>query len=201
MSHRRHQSGLTLIEVLVVVTVAALLLALGMPSFTTGMQNREIRTAANAIQNGLQLARTEALRRNRVVKFELLEQNSWRVGCSPADSTVIDGEEVCPATIQARDAKEGSTRAEVELAELVAGTSTPVATPKFEGDIEFTPLGRTTDGTLPAGSVAVYRVSNPGGGSCAADGGEMRCLAVSVTAAGQVRMCDPAAAAGDPRAC
>jgi hypothetical protein len=31
--------------------------------------------------------------------------------------------------------------------------------------------------------------------------GEMRCLAILVTTAGQIRMCDPAVAAPDPRAC
>ena len=55
---------------------------------------------------------------------------------------------------------------------------------------------------LPPGNLATFQVTNPMGGTCAADGGEMRCLSVVVTSAGQVRMCDPAVTAStDPRKC
>jgi type IV fimbrial biogenesis protein FimT len=193
---------MSLIEVMVAVTIAALLLALGAPSFVSGMQNRQIRTAADAIQNGLQLARTEALRRNRVVRFQLGTETSWTVGCATPDTTVEAGEQVCPETIQKREGAEGSQRANVLPVQLVASTGAPASSPVFTGSLGFTPLGRLTSDTLPGGNVAEYQVSNPAAGTCAADGGEMRCLSVRVTASGQIRMCDPAVtAAGDPRAC
>lgn len=198
----RVQAGMGLIEVMVAITIAALLLALGVPSFTSAMQNRQIRTAADAIQNGLQLARTEALRRNRVVLFQLGAETTWTVGCATPDTTVEAGEQVCPETIQKREGAEGSQRASVQAVQLVATTGTPASTPVFTGNLGFTPLGRLTDGTLPGGNVAEYQVSNPGAGTCVADGGEMRCLSVRVTTTGQIRMCDPAVTtAGDPRAC
>lgn len=198
----RRQDGMSLIEVMVGLTLAAILLALAAPSFSTGMQNRQIRTAAEAIQNGLTYARTEALRRNRNVQFELQDPNGWRVGCEVEDTTLIDGEEACPATMQTREALEGSMNAVVESVETVtSATGAASGTATFEGDVGFTPLGRTTGATLPAGQVASYRISNPTGGDCVAAGGPMRCLWVVVTSAGQVRMCDPAVAAGDSRAC
>jgi type IV fimbrial biogenesis protein FimT len=199
---RSEQAGMGLIEVMVAITVAALLLALGVPSFTTGMQNRQIRTAADAIQNGLQLARTEALRRNRVVRFQLGTETSWTVGCATPDPTIEGGEQICPATIQKREGAEGSQRADVQAVQLDATSGAPAGSPVFAGNLNFTPLGRLTSDTLPGGNVAEYQVSNPGAGTCAADGGEMRCLSIRVTASGQIRMCDPAVStAGDPRAC
>ncbi len=192
-----------LIEVMIALTLAAILLALAAPSFTTGMQNRQIRAAAEAIQNGLTYARTEALRRNRVVQFELRDPSGWRVGCETEDTTTdASGEQACPGTLQTRDAQEGSPNAAVAPVQTAnTPNGTVASTPVFLGTLGFTPLGRTTAGSLPAGSVATFRITNPNGGACVADGGPMRCLWVAVTAAGQVRMCDPAVAAGDPRAC
>jgi type IV fimbrial biogenesis protein FimT len=191
----------SLIEVLIGLTLVAVLLSLATPSFVTAMQNRQIRTAAEAIQSGLQFARTEALRRNRIVRFELASTNDWVVGCDTPDTTMVGTEEACPATLQARTAAEGSSNASVAPIQMVAATGTEASSPVFTGNLSFTPLGRVTPGTLPGGNIAQYQVTNPAGGSCAADGGEMRCLIVEVSSTGLVRMCDPAVAAGDPRAC
>ena len=195
------QRGMSMIEVMIAITLAAILLALGAPSFFTGAQSRQIRTAAEAIQTGLQLAKTEALRRNRNVKFQLQDGNSWTVGCETPDETVVDGQKVCPGTIQLRNKAEGSSNATTAFSEVVASTGSAAATPVFAGDVPFTPLGRATTDTIGLGNNAIFQVSNPAGGACIAGGGEMRCLNVVVGAGGQVRMCDPAVAAGDPRAC
>lgn len=197
---RRPQRGMTLIELMVGVTLMALLITLAMPSFFEGMQNRQIRTAAESIQNGLTLARAEALRRNRTVKFELVSATGWRVGCDPVDTTVVDGEENCPETLQTRNAAEGSANAAVANVQL-DGAGAEVTGGVFAGALRFTPLGRVTVDTLPGGHRAAFRVTNPNGGTCQADGGEMRCLSVMVTSNGQVRMCDPKTTAPDPRAC
>lgn len=205
MGRRTRQRGMSLVEVMIAVTLAAILLALGAPSFFTGAQSRQIRTAAEAIQTGVQLAKTEALRRNRNVKFELRDGNSWTVGCENVDDTMEGGEQLCPEKIQTREKSEGSTNAIVAFSEIVPSTGAAAGTAIFNGTLTFTPLGRVvTSGagaTLGPGNNAIFKVTNPGGGACVADGGEMRCLSVVVSAGGQVRMCDPAVAAGDPRAC
>lgn len=197
-SHR--QRGMTLIELLIGLALVAMLILMAVPSFTTAAHNRQIRSAADAIQNGLTLARTEALRRNRTVKFEIAGAGGWLVGCDPVDATVVDGEENCPGTLQTRNAADGSANAVLANVQLDAAGA-EVGTPVFTGTLRFTALGRMTPDTLPGGHRAVFRVTNPNGGACQAAGGDMRCLNVVVTSTGQVRMCDPAAAAGDPRAC
>jgi len=197
------QQGFSLIELMVGITLAAILMALAFPSIQSGMQNRQIRAAADAVQNGLQVARTEALRRNRNVKFQLGTGNSWVVGCETVDTGTdpVTGEVNCPATIQSRDQQEGSATATVATSQLVSDGSTP-ATTTFTDKVSFTPLGRTTSGTLPAGNLALFDITNPVAGTCAASGGEMRCLRVVVSATGQIRMCDPAVTAStDPRKC
>lgn len=196
------QRGFGLIELMVAITVVGLLLALGLPSFVTGGQNRQIRTAADSVQAGLQYARSEALRRNRVVKFEMRPQNSWTVGCDPVDTTVENGQEVCPAVLQTREGSEGSRQADVAVAEVTSGTTTTASTVVFTGSLKFTPLGRVTTDSLGAGNIAMFTVTNPGAGTCVADGGEMRCLRIVATAGGLIRSCDPAVTiAGDPRRC
>jgi len=194
-----------LIELMIGVALAALLLTLALPSFQTGAQNRQIRNAADAIQNGLQIARTEALRRNRDVQFKLQTTtgSAWTVGCVTPDDTVDSstGEVKCPTTIQTRESQGSSSNASVATSQLTSAGSA-VSTTTFTDTVGFTPLGRTTDATLPAGTMALFDVSNPAGGTCAAAGGEMRCLRVVVTNFGQVRMCDPAVTAStDPRKC
>ena len=170
------QRGFSLIEVMVTITVVALLLALGLPSFSTGMQNRQIRTAAGAIQNG------------------------YTVGC--ADNIGPDGQPICPDPLQKREANEGSVNAQTAPVQWSIASNAAAGSPVFTGNLKFTPLGRVTDDTLPAGNQAIFQVSNPGGGNCAAAGGEMRCLSVIVTKYGQIRTCDPAvSASSDPRHC
>ena len=50
-----------------------MLLAAAAPSFSDWIRNTRIRTAAEAFQNGLQLARAEAVRRNAWVRFQITD--------------------------------------------------------------------------------------------------------------------------------
>jgi type IV fimbrial biogenesis protein FimT len=200
------QHGMSLIEVMIGVAIFALLLSFAAPSFRTFIQNGHIRNAAEAIQNGLNLARAEAVRRNTSVQFVLGSGSSWTVGCATAIADVDgDGADDCPATIQARSEAEGSTNAAVATSEVVAATNAAVGTPVFTTTLAFNGLGRGT--TLPAANNAIFAISNPGGGTCATvngSGGSMRCLRVVVTPGGQIRMCDPArpvTTPPDPQAC
>jgi type IV fimbrial biogenesis protein FimT len=197
-----HRRGFTLVELLVGIALLAVILRLAIPSVQTLVQNTQIRGAAESIQNGLQFARTEALRRNRTVKFEMGTGSAWTVGCDPSDATTdAAGNELCPATMQSRSAQEGSSNAVVATAQLNAATNAVSGSPVFAGAVTFNGLGRTVAATLPAGNNARFAITNPTGGTCVSAGGEMRCLNVIVTSGGTVRMCDPAVASTDPRAC
>lgn len=160
------QHGYTLIELAIGMVIVAVLLAAAAPSFRNWIQSSQIRNAAEAIQNGLQLARAEAVRLNSPVQFALGTGSDWNVGCITVTAA-------CPATIQSRPSAEGSANVSV------AATQATIA---------FNGLGRVTP--APAGDINI-NITNSVGGSCAPSG-PMRCLRVVTTIGGQIRMCDPA---------
>jgi type IV fimbrial biogenesis protein FimT len=193
------QRGVSLVEVMIGLAVAAILLAMGAPSFSTFIQNTHVRNAAEAIQNGLSLARAEAVRRNTGVQFTLGNDFSWTIGCEvPVGDNDGDGVDDCPATIFSRPAAEGSSKAAVATSELDATTKAPSGAGVFTNTLAFNGLGK--EHTLPPGDIAVFDISNPMAGACqAADGtGRIRCLRVTVSTGGEVRMCDPQIAITNP---
>jgi type IV fimbrial biogenesis protein FimT len=181
-----------LIELMIGLAIVAILLAAGAPSFATFIQNSRIRNTADAIQNGVSLARAEAVRRNTGVRFVSQGGGAWTVQCEAATDCGV---------IQSRSDSEGSTNATVTPSELNASHVT-VSTPVFTSFLTFTGLGKVSTLTLPIGNLAAFDVTNPAGGTCAAANGPMRCLRVEVSSGGQVRMCDPKLDnSGDPQAC
>jgi len=188
------QAGMTLIELMIGIVVLGILLALGVPTFSRWTQSSQIRNAAEAIHNGLMLARAEAVRRNTTVRFQLVTTTTsacalsdiganWVVSLdSPAGaSDAAPSDNVAPRIVQVRSAAEGSRNAAVNA----GGVSL----------ITFNGTGQAT-----GGAPAAINVTNPTGGACA-PGGPMRCMRVTVATGGQIRMCDPARAADDPQGC
>ncbi|MBN2856215.1 MAG: GspH/FimT family pseudopilin [Halothiobacillaceae bacterium] len=61
--HKRAQ-GFTIIELMITLTVAAILLAIAIPSFTYLTVSSKLTTTANSLVNALGTARSEAIKRN-----------------------------------------------------------------------------------------------------------------------------------------
>ncbi len=98
---------MTVVELAVVMAVAAVLYSQAVPMFSNWIGNAQTRTAAESILNGLQLARVEAMRRNRMVQFVVTDgaTSSWLVGCSNIVDTGtpdVDDPGDCLGVIQAR---------------------------------------------------------------------------------------------------
>jgi type IV fimbrial biogenesis protein FimT len=198
---RPSQAGVSLIELMIGLAIMALLIMIGLPNMSTWLSNSQIRTAGETVLAGLTLARTEAVRRNQIVRFQMV--NSLTSGCvvstsgtdwvvSLDDATgacdAAPSEVAAPRIVQKRSGSEGTTRA--ALAATIAGT------------VHFNGLGRVTS---PGGAANMTQVaiSNPAGGTCEhVDGGNMRCLRINISVGGDARMCDPAVTdATDPRIC
>lgn len=202
------QRGFTLIEVVIAIAVMGMLLMLGVPSMSEWLQNSQIRTAAEIMAQGLQTARAEAVRRNTSVRFSLVDTldascalsatgQNWIVSrndpseqCNGAE--VVDFIEPNDAAIaqilQKRLGTEGTPNA------LIAATDDAAAS----SNVTFNSLGRV----LNANGIDTIDVTNPSGGACKTASGNMRCLRVTVSIGGDVRMCDPfITAAGDTRKC
>jgi len=175
-------AGFTLIELMAGLVLAAILLAMGMPSFAAWLQSTQVRTAAESVLAGLQLAQAEAIRRNATVRFVLDEGSGWRVAV--ADNASPPNE---LAVLQQRSAEEGTSRAEVAV------------TPDSATGVSFGALGWVV-GAGAATTVSQIDIRSPDGSA--------RPLRVTVSASGAIRMCDPAVAASndpdipsDPRSC
>ena len=65
--------GFSLIELMITLAVLGMLIMIALPNMGTWIQNTQIRTAAEGMQAGLQLARAEALKRNTTVRFQLVD--------------------------------------------------------------------------------------------------------------------------------
>ncbi len=63
--------GFTLVELLVALGIFALLSAMAIPTLRSVMENSRIKAASQSLQNGLTLARAEAVRLNTRVRFTL----------------------------------------------------------------------------------------------------------------------------------
>jgi len=169
--------GFTMIEVLIGIVVLAILLGLGAPSFMVWMQNVQIRNAADAVLNGMQLARTEAIRRNKPVQFALSSGSGWNIN-------IVKPSASDPANpIQKRTAKEGSAKVDV------------AATPGGAYAVTFDAMGGPT--TNADGSLTITALDFTSQVSTDAP----RPLRIVVSLSGTIRMCDPKAPAGDTRAC
>lgn len=198
--HRAFQRGVTLIELMIGITIVALLLFLGIPSLFEWLANSQIRTAAETTQAGLQLARAEAIQRNTSVRFQFTSTltsacalstsgTNWVVSlddptgkCDIAPSPTTD-----PRIVQVKAASEGASNV------VVAATGNSAIT--------FNGMGRTTAGIA---HITQIDFSNPSGGACQHAGtpGPMRCLRILITSAGRVKMCDPKVSDNtDPRHC
>ena len=137
------------------------------------LQNTQIRTAGEAILNGLQLARAEAVRRNVNVELRMDLSSGWT-------ARLPDTGEV----IQTRLAGEGSSTALVTITPLGAKTVT------------FNSLGTiaaNADGSNPVSEFKIDSIS-----LAAADSRE---LCILIRTGGNIRMCDPQVASTDTRSC
>lgn len=175
LSSRTTARGFTLIEAMIAIALLALLLLVAMPAFMTMISNLRVRSVSESILSGIQVARTEALKRNQVVTFRLDSATGGGWSVVLADNTVT----------QAKSASEGGA---VEVAVETGAT-----------EIVFNNLGRRQ---LPEAPPAILKVdvSNPDIGSCE-PAGSVRCLRITVGIGGEVRLCDPKRPTGDPQAC
>lgn len=209
MGRLRSMRGFSPVELLVTLAIMGILLALAAPSYMVWISNMRIRTTAESIKNGLQLARGEAVRRNDQIRFQLTSSLDGSCVLSTTDSNwvvsydnpagdcagaflnesfpVTDAvNNPSPRIIQTRLAAEDSRNVTIS-----AGQSTFI----------FNGLGRVT---VVATNPVVIDIENGIANTCKTAGGLNTCLRVTVSQGGQIRMCDPQLTVTkptDPQAC
>ncbi len=168
-----HQHGLTLVEACVVVAIVAVAATTATPNLQRFVEQRRLDGAATQLAASLQLARSESIARNRVVRIGRDEANGCYVlHTGPAGSChcASDGS----ATCDAGSALVGSV-----------GAASGIAIQGNVASMAFDPLHGTA---TPAGT---WRVT-------ARDG---RAVHHVVNVMGRVRSCSPDAAVPGYRAC
>jgi type IV fimbrial biogenesis protein FimT len=170
----KSSAGFTLIELMIALVILAIMLLIALPNFAVWMQNTQIRTAGEAVLNGMQLARAEAIRRNVSIELRMDASSGWTARVADPPQEVI----------QSRLAGEGSAAALVTITPVGARTVT------FNS---FGSVATNADGTA---TVTEIKIDSPS--IAAADSRE---LCILVRAGGNVRMCDPQVAVTDTRSC
>lgn len=180
-------AGFTLIEMMVTISLMAILMTLAMPSMRDWILNSKVRAVSNSLQNGLRLAQTESLRRSRQVVFSLTN--------SPAPQTsltaVANGSNWSINTVPSMLV--GETSAFVEAGVLAAvGSGVQITGPSA---ICFNSVGRLVANVTPGvtGATCALPASTPPVQAYDVTlTGANRPLRVVVALGGQVHMCDPA---------
>lgn len=188
--------GFTLIELMIGIVILGMLIMLALPAYREWIANARIRTAAESVLNGLQLAKAQALGRNTQVRFQLV--TSLTSGCTVGGSAptwiisqddptgkcdVAPSATTAPRTIQTRDASEGSTNV----------TVTPTAAGAYV--VTFDGFGRVANA---ASAPTRFDFTVPSSVSTTP-----RNLAIKISVpGGQISICDPQLTdTTDPRYC
>jgi type IV fimbrial biogenesis protein FimT len=165
---RQRIDGFTLIELMVVLSIIAIMAALAGPTISQQLANFRVRSAADSIVTGLNTARAEAARRNSAVSLTLnTSGEGWAV------------DQVSPATtIRSRGNGESSTLT------ITSTTSSRSVTFRPTGIVDTTVTPRleqiTVESAVPNTNKRQINVLG---------GGLIRMCDPTVTTAGDTRAC------------
>jgi type IV fimbrial biogenesis protein FimT len=87
MNIQKTIKGFTLVEVLIAVTILAVLLVMGVPEFQKFLVNRAVRSATDSLYSGLQVARANAIRTNNPTVFRLVPVGGTALSVKDSNAT------------------------------------------------------------------------------------------------------------------
>jgi len=193
MTRCRRRRGFTLVELMISIALLAVLMALAAPSFSIWIRNTQVRTMSEALANGVRLAQTEAVRRNRQVVFFLTNAQPG-LAATAAENGVnwvirwipMPGDTVTATAPANEPFVQGGAISDVAGGVGITG---PAA-------ICFNAQGRRVAATAAttgvANAVCTVDADEPLAAYALERAGGSRALRVTVSLGGQVRMCDPA---------
>ena len=205
----RPARGYSLIELVVVVAILGVLMSLGVPMFGEIMRNSAIRARAETVLGSLQQARSEALKRNATLWYQLVDTVDdtcalntagpyWIVGTG--DRVGACAATPDPAAVPMAPATAALFKSAPRALNPGARTADGVVIVAGSSQFCISGLGQLTGTNCTSGAVTGPTVSTdinitmPSAGACRTTtaGTGVACMRVSVRSGGQVRMCDPA---------
>ena len=208
-------NGFSLVELVIVLAVAGILMALGMPSLKTMIDSTKTKAAAESILSGLRFAKSEAIKRNMPMRFQLVSTLGsdcafstasalWVVNqeenralernpegkCDLATLTPADGDVLDPAEPYIAFKSDGKvyTGLTVDAVDVAAAGASIIT---------FSPLGQVISNLDGSATLTNITVTS--------DNADAKTWSVRVTGTnGSIKFCDPdpaVLAAGSPLAC
>ena len=178
----RDERGFTLIELMVTISLLAILTTLAVPAFSAWIRNAQIRSAAEALQGGLRSAQAEALRRNRQVVMAFTNATPAS-GITAADDGKNWTLNTVPQFGETAEFISGGSIAETNSAVTVTTVDSVTA-------ICFNSSGRLVANASPGVTSAACATPAAIAFNINQSNAD-RALRVIVQPGGQVRMCDP----------
>lgn len=178
---RSRQKGMTFIELMTTLSITSVLAAVATPSFTGFLRNTEVRGSSESMLQGLQFARTEAIRRNRQICFDWSGTGTgWVVASSCVNAP---GSVPADQIIQSQPNREGSIVSVVALS------------PAGSQRVTFNGYGRVTPNVTGGASITQIDITSTAARI------QRRILVSAGDSSGRVFVCDPSAAANTQMSC
>lgn len=175
--------GFSILELLVVTTVLALLLAVAGPGTASWVRTASTQNVAEAAQNGVRMARAEAIRRQRPVTLWLVTPGAPCALAATSPSWVISLDDPCAAAAPRI----------IETANVSLPSGMVFRAADADGDLASSLTFDSGGGAVGPDAIARIDISHPDK--------SVRALRVEVSASGAIRLCDIAVSSADPRAC
>jgi type IV fimbrial biogenesis protein FimT len=186
-------AGFTIIELMVTVSIFAILVALTVPTMRIWIANTKVRAVADSLQNGIRLAQAESERLSRQVVFALTTSNNPTVGFTAATSGPYWAIQTVPLMT-------GETPTLIASGVLTsAGSTVTITAGSGQTALCFNSLGRLVANASPGPSGATCVTPSAGNLNSAQPlftyivsmAGADHNLQVEVAMGGQLHLCDP----------
>jgi prepilin-type N-terminal cleavage/methylation domain-containing protein len=171
--------GFTLVELLVTVSVVAILATLAGAAFTGFLDRYRLSGAVETLFSDLQLARSEAVKRNRSVQVVVTSGVNWAYTLSELND-VCDGSSTLTATQLKSVGVAGFPGTRIDR--LVLNSGGGGTTMVFQPDSSRVQVACNSTALLPAGSVISFRAAD----------GKQACLLLN--GIGRIKRCSPSGA-------